>query len=320
MTEITAEIIEAIGNAETVLVCGHIRPDGDCIGSASAMKRLCEKLGKKADAVCDAEPPAAFGFLPQYDEFGILRYEKYDLFIAVDCANEARLGVYRAQLQAAKNSINIDHHPTNGKYCKINHIDPDACSTCYILFKLFSAESIMDRDIATMLYTGLSTDTGHFMHSNTTSAVFNAAAEMCDMGVDIAYVNHEIYCNKSFERIKLTARALEAIRLHADGRIALMTVMQSDLADTGCKAEDTEGLIDNASAVTGVKIAIAMCEQHGGYFRVSLRSVSADVAAVAERFGGGGHRLAAGCIIQGNRFDVADKLLAACAAALGVGN
>lgn len=316
MTATNNDILNAIKNSATVLVCGHIRPDGDCIGSCLAVRRICEKLGKKADAVCDDEFPSHLSFLPDFELLGKTRFEYYDLFISVDCANDKRLGKYRQNLEDAANSIVIDHHPTNDGYAKINHIVPDACSTCQIIHELFKSEGIIDKDVATMLYTGLSTDTGHFMHSNTNARVFSTAVELCGYGIDVGSVNHDIYCNKTPERIKLTALALCGITLHENGRIAIMPITLDNLKSSGCKAEDTEGLIDFAKSIAGVRIAISMCEQVGGMFRVSLRGVTEDVSAVAAVFGGGGHRLAAGCIVAGTLREVQKKVLAAAATAL----
>ncbi|MDE6029551.1 MAG: DHH family phosphoesterase [Clostridiales bacterium] len=312
-----SEILNAINAAETVLIVGHVRPDGDCVGAALFMRHICEKLGKKADAACDGEKPAAYAFLPEYEYFCAPRYKKYDLFISVDCATESRLGEYKAQHASAKNSVNIDHHITNAKYGKINHVLPDASSTCQILFDLFGGmEGVMDKIGASMLYVGISTDTGHFMHSNTTATVFRAAAALCEYGIDIAALNHDLYCNNAFSKMKLTSRAIGGIVLYESGKIALMNISLKDLQDCGCTSEDTEGLIDNASAISGVRIAISMCEQAGSVFRISFRSVSADVSAAAARFGGGGHKLAAGCMISGNRYDVMEKVVAAATAAL----
>lgn len=316
--EKVTEIIDAIKRSKNVLVCGHVRPDGDCIGSALAMRRICEKLGKNADAVCDIESdkPTAFFYLPDYDGFCTTRFEDYDLLIAVDCGDEKRLGEYRKYLDSAKNSINIDHHPTNNGYAKINRVDTQASSTCEIIYNLFKDSRIIDKDIAEMLYTGLSTDTGHFMHANTDAEVFAIAAALCGYGLDIGRINHDLYCNNSANRMRLTARAIDSIRLHADGRIAVMTITLDDLKACGCDTSDTEGLIDYASSISGVGISIAMCERPGNVFRVSLRSVKADVSAVAGVFGGGGHKLASGCIINGNRYDVAEKVIKAATAAL----
>ncbi len=313
------EITAAIKRAGAVLVCGHIRPDGDCVSSALAVKSLCEKLGKKADAVCDMDDdkPDNLGHLSGYEAFGTARFEYYDLFIAVDCATVKRLGKYKKHLDGSAFSINIDHHPTNERYGKINYIDGGASSTCAIIFGLFENSGLIDKDIAAMLYTGLSTDTGHFMHSNTDSKVFGIAEKLTKYGLDVGGINNELYCSKSYERIKLTARALDGIQLFADGRIALMTITQADLKACGCKSDDTEGLIDYASSIRGVMISIAMCEQvGGGQFRVSLRSKKVDVAAVAETFGGGGHKLAAGCILFGTKEFVAKKIVEAAGAAL----
>ena len=317
MKAITTEIINAINAAKTVLVVGHVRPDGDCVGSVLAMRHICEKLGKIADGVCDSDKPEAYAFLPEYEYFCAPRYKQYDLFISVDCATESRLGEYRAFLDSAKNSINIDHHATNPGYGKINYIDGDACSTCYILFNMFKdVEGMLDGDAAAMLYTGLSTDTGHFMHSNTTEEVFRTAAELCGYGIDVAALNRSLYCNNAFNKVMLTARALGGIVLYEGGKIALMNISLKDLQDCGCTSADTEGLINNASAIAGVGIAISMCEQPGSLYRVSFRSAAADVAAAAAKFGGGGHKLAAGCMISGNRYDVLEKVVAAATAAL----
>lgn len=311
-----ADIIDAIRRAQKILVCGHVRPDGDSIGATLAMRRICQKLGKSADAVCDSEKPAAFDFLPDYELFCSPKYNNYDLFIAVDCANAKRLGAYIVQLDSAADSISIDHHSTNEEYAKTNIVDGASSSTCALLFDLFSQSGIIDRDIATMLYTGLSTDTGHFMHSNTDAKVFYTAAKLCEYGIDVSAINHAIYCNRSLRRTKLTSRALDSIRMYAEGRVALMTVGLDDLAECGCKSEDTEGLIDFVSAISGVLISISMCEQDGGYYRVSFRAVSCDVSAAAATFGGGGHKLAAGCIITGDRYEVTEKVVSAAICAL----
>ena len=317
MKAITTEILNAIKAAETVLVVGHVRPDGDCVGSVLAMRRICERLGKIADGVCDSEQPAAYAYLPDYEYFCAPRYKKYDLFISVDCATESRLGEYRAMIATAKNSINIDHHATNPGYCNINYIVGEACSTCYLLYDLFKeVEGVIDSATAAMLYTGLSTDTGHFMHSNTTEDVFRTAAELCTYGIDVAGLNRSLYCNNPFSKVLLTARALGGIILYEDGKIALMTITLKDLQECGCGSEDTEGLINNASSISGVKIAISMCEQPGSVFRVSYRSAGPDVAQAAAKFGGGGHKMAAGCMITGDRYDVMEKIVAAAKAAL----
>lgn len=313
--EMTDRIIDAINRSATVLVCGHVRPDGDCVSSAIAVKLLCEKLGKKADAVCDDDVPSFLDFLPDYANFGKTRYEYYDLFISVDCATENRLGKYRQNLYDAGNSIVIDHHPNEG-YGKINHIVPEACSTCAVIFELFENSGLIDKTIATLLYTGLSTDTGHFMHANTDSKVFDIASKLCRYGFDVGKLNHAIYCNKKIERIRLTSAALSNIKLYENGAIALLPISLDDLKKCGCRSEDTEGLIDYASSIGGVKISISVCEQVNGTFRVSLRSVEADVSAVAAKFGGGGHKLAAGCILGGNFSGVEKKIVAAAAAAL----
>lgn len=315
MKKTAMKIIDTILNSKSVLICGHLRPDGDCIGSALAMRRICEKLGIFADAVCEGEKPTTFEYLKDYELFCSPRKNDYDLFIAVDCADEKRLGEYRRYLNSARKSINIDHHPNNG-YADINVIEPDSSSTCALIFELFKDSDLIDKEIAAMLYTGLSTDTGHFMHANTDYKVFKIASKLCEYGIDVGTINRCIYKNKSANKIALTALALNNMRYYVSGKIALMTITLDDLEKCGCDTTDTEGLIDYASSVSGVKISLCMCEQPGNLFRISLRSVDADVSVVAARFGGGGHKLAAGCIINGNRYDVAEKIVKAASLSL----
>ncbi len=318
MTETTSKLIDLIQSGKNILVCGHMRPDGDCIGAALAMRRICENLGKTADAVCDADKPVSFAFLPDIDRFCKPRKKSYDVFISVDCANEKRLGAYSAALDAAEHAVDIDHHPFNPKFGDINVVDESASSTCLIIYELFKDTELMDLQTAELLYTGISTDTGHFMHSNTDARTFSAAMGLMELGLDIGRINHDIYCNKSKRKIKLTARALDGMEYYAGGAVALMTLSLADLGECGCTSEDTEGLIDFAKSVEGVKIAVSMCEQEGGTVRVSLRSVEADVSAVAGRFGGGGHKLASGCMVSGTLDYVKDKIVSAAAEALGV--
>lgn len=313
---ITAQqIISAIKNAETVLVCGHIRPDGDCIGSVLAMRKLCVKLGAKCDGVCDCDKPAHYAFLPDYEKYCVTTCKNYDLFIALDSGDEKRLGKYAKYLSSCKNSINIDHHPSNDRYAKYNLVDETASSVCQILYELFCDSGLIDLDTAQLLYVGLSTDTGNFMHSNTNAKVFSVAAALCAFGIDVATINHNLYRNNTMNKTLLTAKAIENIKLFCDGKIALMTIMRDDLKKCGCDDTDTEGLIDYASSITGVRISICMCEQDG-LFRVSFRSTGADVSAVAALFGGGGHKVASGCVITGDAEDVGRKVVNAAAKAL----
>lgn len=316
ISKIASDILDAIKSAQNVLVCGHVRPDGDCVGAALAMRRLCELLGKNADAVCDADKPYTFGFLPDYEYFCETRFPTYDLFISVDCATVKRLGVYAKYLDAAKKSIHIDHHLVENMFADINYVDTDACSTCFIIYELFAETGLFDKPLATMLYTGLSTDTGNFMHSNTTARAFEVAAKLCEFGLDIGYINHEIYRTNSINKMRLMSRAIAGIELFSDGAVALMKISTDDLDACECASEDTEGLIDYASSIRGVAISICMCEQPGSLYRVSLRSVNANVAEVAAKFGGGGHKLAAGCIIKGTFEQVSRKIVEAAQAAL----
>lgn len=316
MTETTSKLLDIIESGKNILVCGHMRPDGDCIGAALAMRRICEKLGKFADAACDADKPEAFSFLPDYGRFCRTGKKRYDVFISVDCANEKRLGAYASAIDGAAHVVDIDHHPFNPEFGDINVVDESASSTCLIVYELFKDTELIDRETAEMLYTGISTDTGHFMHSNTDARTFSAAVGLTALGIDIGRINHDLYCSKPRRKIMLTARALDGMEFYAGGAIAVIELSLGDLRACGCTSEDTEGLIDHAKSVSGVRIAVSLCEQEGGTVRVSLRSTGADVSEVAGRFGGGGHKLASGCMISGTLAEVKEKIVAASTDAL----
>lgn len=303
-------MIKSLKEAKNVLIVGHVRPDGDCIGSGLAVKALCDELNINADFSVDGDVPEAYKFMPGAESINTHKYNNYDLFVAVDCADAARLGKY-AEYTETLYTVNVDHHYTNPNYGSKNFVVADACSTCQILYEMISEAGLLNKTIAECLYVGLSTDTGHFMHSNTTEKTFLIAAGLAAQGIDVAGINNNLYNSVSRNKLALTSRAINSIEYFENGDIAFMTIYIRDLIQTGCKTEDTEGLIGYATSIKGVKVSICVCEQEDGTFRVSLRSKGTNVAKAAAVFGGGGHERAAGCILRGKRNDVARKLVQA---------
>lgn len=303
-------MIKSLKEAKNVLIAGHIRPDGDCIGSGLAIKHLCDSLGINADFSVDSDIPESYMFMPGAREINSHKFNNYDLFIAVDCADAARLGRY-AEYAETVYTVNVDHHYTNPSYGNKNYIVADACSTCEILYGMIREAGLLNKTIAECLYVGLSTDTGHFMHANTTEKTFLIAAGLAAEGIDVSGINNMLYNSVSRNKLALTSRAIGSIEYFENGDIAFMTIYLSDLKQTGCTTDDTEGLIAYATSIKGVKVSVCVCEQADGTFRVSLRSKGANVAKAAAVFGGGGHERAAGCILRGKRDDVARKLISA---------
>ena len=302
-------ITEAIKKANNVLIVCHIRPDGDSLGAGFSVKRIVEKLGKKADFVCDSDKPSHYSFINGFEELNDRKLDNYDLAISVDCADELRLGKYYGIFKKCKYSINIDHHATNKGFAKLDVIKPDVSSACELLYALVRDDKVIDGEIATLLYLGISTDTGNFMHDNTKSETLKAASELLALGADLNSIVNRFYKNNSKNKIILTGKAIDGLRFFENDTIAVMTVTKAMLEETGCTIADTEGLIDYPMSIGSVRAAVCMTEQNIRSYKVSYRSKDVDVAAAALTFGGGGHKKAAGCVVNGYYEDVVRKVV-----------
>lgn len=302
-------VIDSIKNAKSVLIIGHQRPDGDCIGAGLALKRVCENHFKPCDFVFDSPIPAHFSFLPRYDALNKQVCKEYELVICVDCADNMRTGKYIGYVQKAAHSYNIDHHKTNNRFAETNIVKAEACSTCEVLFDILEPLGEIDDAVAYYLFVGLSTDTGHFMHSNTNSRVFEIAAALSSRKIEPHRIASNIYKNATYGKVKLIAKAIESMRFFADGKICVISIRLSDLEECGCVLADTEGLIDYGTMLGSVEVAVCITEQNTPQFKVSYRSKGLDVAAAAGVFGGGGHKLAAGCSVSGHYEDVVRKVV-----------
>ncbi len=302
-------LINSIKKAKNILIVCHIRPDGDCLGAGFALTRIAQKLGKTVDFVTDSDKPTSYSFIKDYHLLNEKKLQKYDLAIAVDCADDARLGRYLAPFLSAKYSINIDHHETNNYYGKENHVAPEISSTCELVYSLIKDEDVIDEQIATDLYLGLSTDTGNFMHSNTTPSTLLVASELLAKGANHTSIVNDFYKNNTKNKVMLIAKAIESMRFFENDRVVVITITAKTLKDCGCTILDTEGLIDYGMSIGAVEAAACMTEQKERSYKVSFRSKGVDVAASAKTFGGGGHKLASGCVVNGYYEDVVRKVV-----------
>ncbi len=302
-------LIDSIKKANSILIVCHIRPDGDCLGAGFALTRIALNLGKRVDFVTDSDKPKAYSFIKDYHLLNEKKMQKYDLAIAVDCADDARLGRYLAPFLSARHSINVDHHRTNNYYGKENHVAPDISSTCELLYSLIKDEGVINEQIATDLYLGISTDTGNFMHSNTTSSTLLVASELLAKGANHTSIVNDFYKNNTKNKVMLISKAIESMRFFANDKVVVITITAKTLNDCGCTILDTEGLIDYGMSIGTVEAAACMTEQKERSYKVSFRSKGVDVAASAMVFGGGGHKLASGCVVNGHYEDVVNKVV-----------
>jgi phosphoesterase RecJ-like protein len=209
--------------------------------------------------------------------------------------------------------LNIDHHFSNTKFADYNLVDTNACSTCQVLFRLFNDNKIdITQKIATYLYTGLSTDTGHFMHNNVTADIFLMAASLTKTGINIENIARNLYKQNSKERLKLVSFCLNSLQYFCQDKIAIMVLTKQDLAKCGATIDDTEGLVSYCINQKDVSIGAMMTQYGDNSFKISMRSLpEIDVSRAASVFGGGGHKQAAGCMIFGTKDTVLEKLIKA---------
>ena len=299
----TAAVAAALRAHERFLITTHENPDGDALGSLLAMKLALEQLGKDV-ALYLAGPapiPQEYAFMA-LDE---LRRELPDdaaerVLVAVDCANETRLGPDPEILMSAPLVIDIDHHHDNTRFGDVNLIVAEASSTGEVLRDLFRELGVeLTPAIAEALYIALVTDTGRFQYTNTTPKALRLAAELVEAGANIHRVFQGVYESVQFAKLKLLARALERARVFNGGRIVVSHLLRDDFAEVGAAEPYSEGIIDYLRAVEGADMAVLIREpprSDGPRRRVSLRSSidELDVSAIARKWGGGGHRQAAG--------------------------
>jgi len=308
------QIGQTLRDNKRFAILSHVRPDGDALGSQLALGLSLKKLGK------DVRIWNEDGML---DKYGFLSSSKlltkppaepqdFDVAIALDTAIQNRLGNTVAAIKSAKVWINIDHHPSNPGYGDIVYIDPHAPATGQILFELMTNQKLpIDPAIAENLYAAISTDTGSFQYPNTTARTFEIAAELVRAGVDVGRVSQLTYESYPRRRVELLRDLLGTMRFNANDCVASFSLSLATAKKLGVLPEDNEGLIDHLRAIRGVIVAVFFEELADGKVRVSMRSKSekVNVCAICEKFGGGGHVLAAGARVKGTLDEVEQKVL-----------
>jgi phosphoesterase RecJ-like protein len=308
-------ILESIREHQTFCIVGHIRPDGDCIGSQLALALALRHEGKHVVCWNEDAIPAKLKFM---DPDGLFerprRGEKFDCVIATDCASFERLGRVGECITERKLFINIDHHQSNTRYGDINWVSEREPSTGELIFRLLKvARWPISQTIADNLFTAVSTDTGSFQYSTTRSGTFHTAAELVTRGANLAKICEEVYQSYPLSRVRLLKLVYNKFRLTQNDRIAWFWLKKADFARTGAVSNDSEGLIDHIRAIEPVIVACVFEELAPDQTRISLRSKSdlVNVNEVAALFGGGGHSAAAGTRITGNPLSVQRKVIAA---------
>ncbi len=304
------KIIDEVKNAASIAISGHIRPDGDCVGSVMGLYLYLKKELPGAEVDVFLEKPAEiFDCISHIEEIkSEINTDKiYDVFIVLDCADD-RLGDAGPLFENAGKRINIDHHISNPGCGDVRIVEADRSSTAELLYDLMDADKI-DREIATALYIGIIHDTGVLRYSNTSPRTLQVAAELIKYGLDFSDIIQKTFYEKTYVQTQIMGRAvLESVRFMNNRCIVSMVSRRMmDFYQVGPK--DLEGIVNQLQVVKDVDCAIFMYETGTLEYKVSLRSNgSVDVASVAMKFGGGGHVRAAGCTMNGTYHDNINNL------------
>lgn len=300
--------IKAIRKADTIAIGGHVRPDGDCIGSCMGLYGyISSNFPTKKVSVYLEDFPEAFDYLKAERAFEP-KAERYDLFISLDCGDEERLGKAEEVMKKAGFVYNVDHHITNTKFGDENYVVADASSTSQILYTLMEDEKI-SYDVACALYTGIIHDTGVFKHSNTSGETMRIAGKLIEKGIPFGKIIDGSFYMKTYKQLQIMGRCLmESVRI-LDGRCIFSIVKKDIMEFYEAKPSDLDGVIDEMRTTEGIEVAILLNEREQGDFKISMRSNDiVDVSEIARYFGGGGHVRAAGCSIKGSAFDAINNL------------
>lgn len=298
-------IADAIGNARTVGVASHLRPDADALGSTIAFALWLESTGKKVIALNEEGATSKFHYLPRHELVAMPPESPIscDVFVALDTSVKNRLGTVLKVIPPNIPLLNIDHHISNENYGSLNHIDPSAPATGQILVEFFRhIGAQITTDMASNLFAAISTDTGSFQYEGTNERTFAAASHLISCGVDVASLSRDMYDCHPRRRFELLRHALNTAEFHSDDRIATFCLPLSVARELRVLPEDNEGIIDHLRAVEGVEAAVFFEELEDGNIRVSARSKNpdVDVCKVCREFRGGGHKMAAGARIAGS--------------------
>lgn len=313
-TEVQKKIISLLQTKNRIALFSHISPDGDTIGSGLALYLALKSLGKEVALYCDGTPPLHLSMLSGYEDIITEgKSENHEVSVAIDCADEKRVGGNIGAFHAAADRIVIDHHMTNEGFGDINWIDAEAAATSELIFQLVDAMlPAIPLDVATCLYTALISDTGNFAYSNTRAFSFAMTARLVEIGVETSSIVRKLFSVKTPSRMRMMSVCINQMKYYNGGSIAICVLDRQLISQIMPQSGDFDGMVEMIRDQEGVEVAILAREVVPSVYKVSFRSVQlVNVAQVAQKWQGGGHARAAACQISGSNFyDIGRRLLA----------
>lgn len=303
---------DLVDQAKSIAIAGHVRPDGDCIGSCMALYQYIKKeYPNKNVQVYFESVPESFQYLFEKEEknIGFEKLEQAELFISVDCSDLERLGAAVELFNGAVHTICVDHHISNAGYAKLNYIVPNASSAAEVMFELMD-ENKINKEVATSIYLGIVHDSGVFKYSNVSRRTMEIAGILVEKGVETTSLIDNTFYHKTYIQNQILGRVLLESFLVLDGKGIVSCVTKRMMEFYGCVTADLDGIVEQMRVTDGVEVAIFLHELEPLTYKVSMRSKDVvDVNRIATQFGGGGHVKAAGCTMTGTYHDVINSIL-----------
>ena len=316
MTGLTSDLLDAawrvFDGARRVMVAMHQNPDGDALGSAIALTLGLRGEGREVHLVCPQPTPEIYDFLrPQEIIEPRPPDRSAEVAVLVDCDRPERAGKLGEAVAAAPRSVVLDHHPPTSEFGTARLTDEESAATAEVVYRFLRHRDVpLSHRMAEALLTALVTDTGGFRYPNTRPETLEIAAELMRRGPSTAEIAQKVYDTRSLAGLKLMSRALDSIQLSPNGHVAWARLSLGDYEVTGARPEDTEGFVNMVHGLKGVDVAVILREEAPGSVRVSFRSRGgAPVGRAAEALGGGGHELAAACVLQGTLDEAEQRVL-----------
>lgn len=305
----TAEITTELLKYKSVLIFSHNRPDGDTVGAATALRLALIKKGVNADLICAYDIPEKLKYIDTASVYKKSVDGNYQAFVAVDCSSDNVFSDLYPTFKRHQVTFNIDHHVSNAKYAKFNLVK-DYASCAEVVYEIIKELGVeIDREMATSLLTGIVTDTGAFYHSNVTPDTLVVASELKKAGANLNEIIRLNFKEQPKERASLYAKVISKMRYRLDGKVGILVITKSDIEEANAVENMTEGFIDYPMSVKGVEVAISLLETGKNRYKISLRSKGkVNVNEIASLYGGGGHILASGALLNGYLEDIIDKL------------
>lgn len=305
-------INEKLIGVKTVAITGHIRPDGDCVGSTLGFYNYIKDNFPEISADVYLEKPGhEFAYLRYFEQIQTKIREKskrYDLLFVFDCGDEGRFEPFVELISMADRVICIDHHMSNSGFADENYVIPDISATCELLYECLT-DSMISKETAECLYTGIICDTGIFRYPAVTSRTMQIAGNLMNKGINHNKIIDDAFFTKTYRQNQLMGRALLESELILDGKCIYSAVSKETMDFYGLFPKEMGGVIDQLRNTEGVEVAIFLYELHEGEYKASIRSREyIDVSRLCQKFGGGGHVRASGCTIKGEVADIIKRI------------